>query len=194
MKRRIVVIEGHPDPDAARLSRALADHYAQGAADAGHEVRRIRVAELEFPLLRTQADFEHGTPPGVIAHAQLHLEWADHWVLLYPLWLGEMPALLKGFLEQTCRPNFAFRYREKGLPEKLMKGRSARIVVTMGMPAFAYRFFYCAHSVRSLRRNILGFTGIGPIGTTYIGSIGAMPPARSQALLRDMERLGAAGI
>ena len=43
--------------------------------------------------------------------------------------LGDVPALLKAFFEQVGRPNFAFRYREKGLPEKLLKSRSARVVV-----------------------------------------------------------------
>jgi len=31
-------------------------------------------------------------------------------------------------------------YNPKGLPKRLLAGRSARIVVTMGMPALMYRW------------------------------------------------------
>lgn len=57
MTRRIAIIQGHPDPAGHRLLHAMADAYTEGATAAGHEVRRIEVAKLEFPLLRTQADF-----------------------------------------------------------------------------------------------------------------------------------------
>ena len=40
-----------------------------------------------------------------------------------------------------------------------MSGKSARIVVTMGMPGFWYRWYFRAHSLRSLQRNILKFVG-----------------------------------
>jgi putative NADPH-quinone reductase len=193
LAKRIVLIQGHPDPIAARLCRALADSYTAGATAGGHEVRQITVAELEFPLLRTQEDFEKGVPPASIRTAQETLAWAEHWVIIYPLWLGDLPALLKGFFEQIGRPGFAFRYRAKGFPEKLMTGRSARIVVTMGMPSFWYRFFYLAHSLRSFERNLLKFVGIGPIRTTLIGGVGNLPPENAKAWLSTLERLGRDG-
>ncbi|MBX6373304.1 MAG: NAD(P)H-dependent oxidoreductase [Acetobacteraceae bacterium] len=190
MARRVAIIQGHPDPAGGHFGHALADAYAEGALAAGHAVERIEVARLDLPLLRTQADFETGTPPDSVRAAQETLRRAEHWVLIYPLWLGAMPALLKGFLEQVCRPGFAFRYVERGFPEKLLKGRSARIVVTMGMPAFAYRWWFGAHSLRSLERNILGFIGIGPIRETLIGGVGALDAARAAAWLERMRALG----
>jgi putative NADPH-quinone reductase len=101
-----------------------------------------------------------------------------------------MPALLKGFFEQTLRPGFAFGKAQAGrMPPKLLKGRSARIVVTMGMPAFFYRIFYRAHSVKSLRRNILEFVGIGPVRTTVIGMVEGKAKARED-WLRAMQDYG----
>jgi putative NADPH-quinone reductase len=64
------------------------------------------------------------------------------WNLGFPLWLASMPALLKGFFEQALRPGFALGPTEPGrMWKKLLKGRSARIVVTMGMPALVYRWY-----------------------------------------------------
>ena len=96
-KRKILILNGHPDVASKRLCHALAESYAAGARIAGHEVRRIDVAALEFNILRTQADFEKGQAPPSIVAAQLDIQWADHLCFVFPLWLGDMPALLKAF-------------------------------------------------------------------------------------------------
>jgi putative NADPH-quinone reductase len=135
MNRRIVIVQGHPDRDTAHFGHALAEAYAHSAREAGHEVQVVTVAELDFPLLRSKSEWDHGEVPEALAPAQKAIQWAEHLVFFFPLWLGGMPALLKGFLEQIARPGFALATPGKGLPAKLLKGRSARIVVTMGMPA-----------------------------------------------------------
>jgi putative NADPH-quinone reductase len=190
--RRILLIQGHPDPAGGRLCHALADAYAEGALAAGHAVRRTEVAQLDVPLLRTQADWEHGAVPAALAPAQQDLLWAQHLVLLFPLWMGDMPALLKAFIEQVARPGLAGAVRADGLlPPKALRGRSARIVVTMGMPALVYRWYYRAHSVKSLERNILGILGVAPVNETLIGGVAqfdAAAAARWQATLRRLGR------
>jgi putative NADPH-quinone reductase len=105
--RRILRIQGHPDPSGARLGHALARACAQGAVEAGHALRRVEVAALAFPLLRTQGDWEHGRLPPALAPARRDIVWAQHRVRMFPLWMGDMPALLKGFLEQVARPGLA---------------------------------------------------------------------------------------
>ena len=125
---------------------------------------------------------------------QAAISWANHLVILYPLWLGSMPALLKAFFEQVFRPGFAFEYGESGLnPKKRLMGKSARIIVTMHMPAFVYRWFFFAHSLKSLERNILAFSGIGPIKASIIGSIEAMNEKQRAEWLDEMRALGDIG-
>jgi putative NADPH-quinone reductase len=169
--KRITIIDGHPDPDPARFLHALADTYAAAATAAGHEVRHIDVAGLEFDFVTSRSEWENGPLPRAIAEAQVDVAWADHLVIFYPLWLGDLPALLKGFFEQVMRPGFAFHPRPKGFPEKALKGRTAHAVVTMGMPALFYRFYFGAHSLRSLERNILGFVGIAPTARSIVGNV-----------------------
>jgi putative NADPH-quinone reductase len=170
---RIVLIQGHPDASAPHLCHALADAYARGAVEAGHEVRTIDVARIDFALLRSQHEWELGLLPARLRPAQDDIRWAEHIVLFFPLWLGDMPALLKGFLEQVARPGFAFTPAEGANPfgRKGLTGRSARVIVTMGMPALVYRWYFRAHSVKSLERNILGFVGIAPVHETLVGSV-----------------------
>lgn len=191
---RILILQGHPEPGARRLCHLLADAYAEGALAAGHEVRRVEVAGLDFPLLRSQADWEQGQLPPGLAAAQQDIGWAQHLVLVFPLWLGDMPALLKAFLEQVARPGFAFK-SEGGNPfgRKGLSGRSARIVCTMGMPALLYRFYFRAHSIKSLERNILGFVGIAPVRETLIGMVGNLVEEGVEKHCAKMRELGRKG-
>jgi putative NADPH-quinone reductase len=169
MTKRITIIQGHPDAAAYHLLHAMADTYAETAIAAGHEVRRIEVAKLDFSLLRTQADFETGAVPPALLLAQEHMRWAEHWVFLFPLWHGTMPALLKGFLEHIFRPGFAMEYKKDGFPKRLLAGRSARVVVTMGMPVLLYRWYFGAYGVRGFERSMLSFAGIKPIRESFYG-------------------------
>jgi putative NADPH-quinone reductase len=192
MSKRILLIQGHPDIHQHHLGNALERAYARGATDAGHEVRHVNIAELDFPLLRSQQEWEHGVLPASLKPAQDDIYWAQHLVLFFPLWLGDMPALLKGFLEQVARPNFAFS-SEGSNPFALkgLTGRSARVVVTMGMPALVYRWYFRAHSLKSLERNILGFVGIAPINETLIGMVGNMDEKTAKKWFTKLEKLGA---
>jgi putative NADPH-quinone reductase len=110
---------------------------------------------------------------------------------VYPLWLGTMPAVLKAFFEQVFRPGFAFALGGKAWSRRL-KGKSARIVVTMGMPALVYRWYFGAHGLKSLERSILGFCGIGPIRESLFGMIEAASAAKRDKWLRTIQKFGAA--
>ena len=190
MSKRILLIQGHPDASQPHLCHALASSYNTGAESAGHMVRHVNVAELDFPLLRSQKDFETGSVPVSLKPVQEHLLWAEHLVIFFPLWAGDMPALLKGFFEQLMRPSFSGEH-VSFFDKKFLSGRSARVVVTMGMPAMIYRWYFRAHSVKSLERNLLGIVGIAPVHETLIGLTGNMKPDDAAQWLSKLNRLGA---
>jgi putative NADPH-quinone reductase len=194
MGKRILLIQGHPDPSQDHLCHALAEAYANGARIAGHQVRTTTVALLDFPLLRSPLDWEKGALPQSLEQAQEDIKWSQHLVIFFPLWLGDMPALFKGFLEQVARPGFAFAGdRMNPLGHKPLAGRSARVVVTMGMPAILYRLYFRAHSVKSLKRNILRFIGIKPVRQTLIGMAGNTDTGTVCGWAEKMEELGREG-
>jgi putative NADPH-quinone reductase len=197
--RRVTIIQGHPDSRRPHFAHALAEAYAAGALEAGREVNVIDVASLDFPLLRNGHDLEHGAPPEAIQHAQSAILRSDHLVMMYPVWNGATPALLKGFLEQTFRPAFIFPDAEPGEPmglvaalrqRKAMQGKTARIVVTMQMPAFVYRWYFHPHPEKITLR----LSGLGPIRETLIGRVDAMNEADRQRWLDRMYAFGRKGL
>lgn len=190
MPKRVAIIQGHPDPAGGHFCHAMADAYASGAIAAHHAVTRVDIAQIDFPLLRTFADFESGTLPPSLVPARDAIVNSDHLLFVFPLWLGTMPALVKAFLEQVLRPGIGFSYRDGALPKKLLAGRSARIIVTMGMPAPVYRWFFAEDGIRGLRRGILHFVGIRPIKTTYVGTIAGLSDQKRTAWLEQCRRWG----
>ena len=190
--KNILIIDGHPDSSPERFDHALAASYLAGARSAGHEVQKVNIATLDFPWLKSGGDFFQGKPPQVITKQQELFRWADHVVIVFPLWLGAMPALLKAYFEQVLRPGFAYaEAKGRELPKGLLAGRTARVFVTMGMPALFYTLVYRAHSLKSLERNILGFVGFKPIHATVIGNIEGLSAKRRKEILAEGARLGA---
>jgi putative NADPH-quinone reductase len=190
---KIAIVQGHPDGAGGHLCHALAEAYRSGAVAGGHEVRVVDIGKIDFPLLRTKISFERGAVPGQLQGAQKAIGWADHLVLVYPLWLGEMPALVKAFFEQVMRPGFAFSLDGHGWRPRL-RGKTARVVVTMGMPAAVYRWYFGAHSLKSLRRNILSFVGFKPVRSTLIGLVEGASAKRRAGWLAKLEKLGSAAL
>ncbi|MCA9159669.1 MAG: NAD(P)H-dependent oxidoreductase [Planctomycetales bacterium] len=173
MPKRLVVVQGHPDAQSARLCHALADRYVEGARLAGAKIRRFDIGQIEFPLLRTKADFDLGRSgtPDSLAPAEEALVWAEHLMLIYPHWHGTIPALLKGFIEQVFRPGIVEKHVASGFPKRLLAGKSARVMVTMGMPAWAYLWYFCAPNLRSLEGKFLKFSGIRSVRKSLFGTV-----------------------
>ena len=193
MNKNILVIQGHPDNSVEHFCHVIGHKYASAASSAGHTVQHINIAELDFPLLRSKLDFDSGKACNDIQQVQEKIMWANHVVMIYPLWLGDMPALVKGFWEQVLRPGFALADGAPGKPpKKLLAGRSVRIFVTMGMPATVYRWYFKAHTVKSLKRNVLSFCGFKPVNFSLIG--GAQEGNRDHLVyeLSSAARLGRA--
>jgi putative NADPH-quinone reductase len=181
------VVIGHPARSS--LCAALGASYAAGSSSAGDLVRTVTVSELDFdPLLRGG----HGPDRPLEAdlqHVQALLRWCDHLVLLYPLWWGGMPALLKGFVDRAFTPGFAFSYADGGAPRRLLAGRSARLIVTMDSLRW-YQRLPLAPCQRTVRKTLLEFCGFHPVRTTLLGPVHSSTPADRADWCRRAERLG----
>jgi putative NADPH-quinone reductase len=184
MPKRILVVNGHPDTRPERFCSGLCAAYVESAGKAGHAVRRIDVGALDFPLLVRFEDFR--VPPEIdaIRKAQTDIAWAEHLVFIHPLWLGAAPAMLKGFLERVACGGFGFDSGTAGNPHRGLVGKSARVIVTMGMPATAYRLVFGGFGVRAFARGILRVSGVSPVRLTYFGAVELSERGRDRAVAK----------
>lgn len=192
MTRKILIVNGHPDSRPERFCAGLAFAYIDGAHRAGHELRRIDVGSLAFPLLTRNEDFSRPATCPDIARAQRDIQWAEHLVFVFPLWLGAAPALLKGFLEMVACGGFGFDAGSAGNPKRGLKGKSARLIVTMGMPTTAFRLVFGGFGVRAFERGILRLAGAFPVHKTYCGAV-ELSAEHRDACLRTVSALGSRG-
>lgn len=190
--KKIMVIVGHPQ--ASSFCEALGNAYAEGARARGHEVRMFTLSSMTFdPILHNGYLKVQSLEPDLQSAHQALAE-SDHIVIVFPLWCGDMPALLKGFIERVLQPDLIVRQKtENEMNWNIFPNKTARIVITMGMPVSIYRWWYGGYALKLLKRNILHFLGIKPVRHTLYGMIGTSKPEQREKWLEDMRALGQAG-
>ena len=187
--KKILIINGHPDNESFNF--ALANAYKSGALASGAEVKEIIVRELNFDLnlahgYRKRTDLE----PDLI-DAQEKIKWAEHLVWIYPVWWGSLPAILKGFIDRTFLPGFAFQKRENSVWwDKLLSNKTARIISTLDQPAWYYWLIYRQPSNNAMKKLTLEFCGIKPVKVTTIGPIRLSKDEFRKSWLKKIEELG----
>ena len=144
----------------------------KGAETAGHQLRLLSHGNITFDTVLHNGFAAIPQLEPALADAQSSISWAEHLVLVYPIWWGAMPALLKGFIDRVFLPGFAFNYC-KGSPlwVRLLSGRSAHLLVTMDTPPRYYRWVYRVPGHNQMKRNILEFSGIKPVAISSFGPI-----------------------
>jgi putative NADPH-quinone reductase len=194
--KNIAVILGHPAGKEASFCAALAKAYEKGARQAGHAVSFIDIGGMDIPYLKNRSDYYDPGLSAEIKTIQNKLNAATHWIIIYPLWLGCMPAKLKAFLEWALSPGFAYdtAHKKNPLSQKLLRGKSAHVIVTMGMPGWFYKWFYRAHSLKAFERNMLKFCGIAPVRKTVYGFVEAVSQDVRQKWLMKIENFGKYGV
>lgn len=188
----ILIINGHPSKNSFNF--ALASAYYKGALESGATVNQINIADLDFePNLRfgytQRMELEHD-----LLESLEKIRAASHIVWIHPVWWGGLPALMKGFIDRLFLPGITFRYRENSLWwDKLLKGKTARIICTIDQPAWYYKLIYHNPSVNQLKKSTLEFCGISPVKVTYMGIIKTSTPEKRVAWLKKVYKMGSKG-
>ncbi len=188
--KKILLILGHPNKET--FCGSLAESYKKGALKAGAEVKEISVGDLQFdPILHLGYKEIQELEPDLVKSQEL-IKWADHLVWVYPTWWATMPALLKGFIDRIFLPGFGFKYRENSsLWDKLLKGKTARLIITLDAPAWYNFLFYGNAGQKAMKRATLEFCGIKPVRITTIGSVKMLTSKQLKTWIEKIEKLGA---
>lgn len=187
--KKILLINGHPDKES--FCFALAESYKKGADAAGAECKLINLIDLKFnPILTYGYRVVSELEPDLL-QMQRDITNATHLVWVYPNWWGTYPALLKGFIDRVFLPNFAFKYLENSpLPAKLLKGKTAQIIVTMDTPKWYYWLINRSPGHNSMKKAILEFCGISPVKIKSFGPLRSSTENKRKQWLKEVEELG----
>ena len=189
MGKKILILDGHPD--SGSFCGALAQTAANAAEAAGQDVRSVRLSDLSFdPSLLKGHKEEQALEPD-LDEIQQALAWCDHLIVVHPLWWGSAPAKLKGLFDRVLLPGFAFKYIEgKALPEQLLAGRSAHVLITSDTPGWYLRWVYGAGWLKIIRKQILEFCGFRKVRVDTLGPIIGSDETRRAGFLAVAQKAG----
>ncbi len=191
MSKKIFILMGNPDKEGT-LSSQIADTYENEAKAAGHEVRRTNLGDLQFdPILHKGYKVIQPLEPDLLK-VQEDMKWAEHFVLVYPVWWSAMPALLKGFIDRAWIPGFAFHFHKDGMGwDKLLKGRTARLIIlSKSWPVMIMALF--GDYTNEIARAILGFSGY-KVSLTEVGMSEKLTEAQKAKWMKKIAKLAKQG-
>lgn len=188
--KRILIINAHPLSNES-FCGALAQSYIKGAEKSNATYKLVNLIDLNFdPVLRYGYKKRMVMEPDLI-QIQQDIKEADHLVLVYPNWWATYPAQLKGLFDRAFIPDFAFKYRENSpLWDKLLTGKSARIIVTMDTPGWFYSLVYKNAGHNAVKVGVLEFSGFKPVKITTFSPVKSSTDAKRKKWLADIEKLG----
>ncbi|PWJ44750.1 NAD(P)H-dependent oxidoreductase [Sediminitomix flava] len=187
--KNILIINGHPDKQS--YNRALAEAYQKGAEEGKANIDLINLGELDFdPILRYGYRQRVDLEPDLLDAIE-KLKKADHLVWVFPMWWYSTPAILKGFIDRTFLPGITYELVEgKPLPKKLLKGKTARMIVTADSPKWYEKLFMGSPLINQFKKGTLEFCGVKPVKLTYIAPIKDSSDAFREKWLNKVKELG----
>ena len=185
--RRILILVGHPDSDSFNVR--LANAYADGAKERGHEVRRVNIGDLKFdPILHQGYKVIQELEPD-LKQLQEDIKWCQHFVIFYPSWWSTMPALLKGLFDRMWLPGFAYKFDQNGFTwTKLLKYRTARVFVTSDAHPWIARIIF-GDTTNEIKKGILWFAGFR-VSVKKIGPLKKISDSRKEKWLKEAKEWG----
>ncbi len=189
---KILVLSGNPN--SSSFNHSMAVHYAEVARSSGHEVELVHIARLDFDYnLEPSKELE----PDLVRQQEL-ISWAEHIVLVSPVWLYNVPANVKAYFDRVLTAGFAYKYphpwpfMSNFLPQRLLKGRSVRIITTQD----SYRFISWPLGnpfLVSIPISIFFYVGIFPIRRTVFTRTRVASPHKRQTWLDKVAKLATKG-
>ena len=165
--KNILVINGHPDPQS--YNHVLAETYLKGAEKTDANVSYIALCDLKYnPNLQHGYRARTELEPDLLNALEL-IKNADHIVWVFPMWWYGYPAIMKGFIDRVFLPNITYEFvKGKPFPKKLLKGKTARIIITADTPRWYDYLFMKSPALNQFKKGTLHFCGIKPVKVTYI--------------------------
>jgi NAD(P)H dehydrogenase (quinone) len=120
---RHLVVLGHPSPDS--FNGAVAEAYCAEARDCGQVATLRDLYAIGFDPRLSLAESRAGAadpPPDVAAELEL-VRASDIIVLVYPIWFGMPPAIVKGYVDRVLGNGFGGAGIRTGRAHPLLAGK-----------------------------------------------------------------------
>lgn len=125
------------NPSAQSFDHAIVAAYAETARSHGQDVDVRDLYALTFdPVLKLEERPGHGnwTPAPDVAVELGFVRAADVIVLVYPIWYGLPPAILKGYVDRVLGADYSFWKFHEAVGQPSLAGKPLLSLSTSGLP------------------------------------------------------------
>jgi len=172
----LLKIDVSPRSEEHSISRRLSAQFAQEWKDAhrGGDVIERDLATTHLPFL--ELPWITGVYSDPASHDQAQrdalsigdeliaeLDAADEWVIATPMYNFAVPAKLKAYIDHVVRSGRTFRVSSEGIPEGLLKGKKATVIISSAGEFYEGAPMEAMDSEKPYLRTILGFIGVTDI-------------------------------
>lgn len=182
----ILVINGHPDKES--YCQAIYERILENLDRNRHQVESLSLNEVDFDPVLRHSYRQRMERDEFIERSQELIQWADHYIFVYPIWWSSMPSLLKGWIDRVFTPGIAYQANDQGnffwnyltgrQFKKLLKGRTADIYTISMAPTMWYKLFAGvisvpdSYGVAVLKNAVLSHCGIKTKQVCILGEMG----------------------
>lgn len=180
-----LLIIAHPNKHS--FSHILAEDYQTTKEKLWHDVRVIDLYEPERKqdYLQLNETNRYLDDPLREKH-QSQITRADEIVFFFPLRWFSCPAILQNRFDVNYTAWFAFKYiSEKTLPEKLLTGKSVRVIVTAWWPQRLYYTIWAIIMTLSRRFGKINYVGMNLASWTRLPNMNHYKTTESRIRMRE---------
>ncbi|RMF89632.1 MAG: flavodoxin family protein [Planctomycetota bacterium] len=188
---KVLVVLGHQRPGS--FCHAIAETAVNELKALGHEVVFHDLYQENFdPILTNDeiaspANPEPKVPDEIQRHCRELVE-SDGYVIVHPNWWGQMPAILKGWIDRVLRQGVAYAFTEQGVDGKL-KDKRALVLTTSNTPRDIELKVFGDPLENLWKTCIFGFCGVENFKRRNFESIVLSTPEQRQGWLEDTKTL-----
>ncbi|MDN4523748.1 NAD(P)H-dependent oxidoreductase [Fictibacillus fluitans] len=183
-------------PSSHSFNHALLEVYSKELEKSGHSVDVRNLYDLDFQPVLTESEYKNSLEfryEADVLKEQEYIAWCDRLALIYPVWWGGMPALLKGYIDRVFSYGFAYELDgEEPVPR--LQGKSAVTICTTGTPSEIYDE-NGMHDAMDTARNvsIFEFCGIKATHSLYFGNVILAGDEKRRNMLEEVRQLAVSG-
>ena len=186
-------------PYGGSFCGAILAAVERGLKTGGHKCRVINLDQDDFDPVMRSKDLLAFVGAGRAGKDALdaiddqvreykeHLEWAEHLVMIFPIWWMTTPAMTKGFIDKVIFPAIAYDMKDGRLVSRLSL-RKVTVITTMNTPADVYRDVFGNPLEGSLIKGTFRQIGIKNIEWTSLNEVKQVSNEQRETWLEDIER------
>ena len=171
MKTLIVFNHPHEGSFCASIREAVENGLEKG----GHECKVINLDADGFDPVMRPKDLKAFVTAGKIGERGLDgvddlvlkymkkLRWAEHIVMIFPIWWMTMPAMMKGFVDKVIFPGVVYKMEGGDLVSMLSELKQVTVITTMNTPQDVYKEMFGNSIEGSLIKGTFNKIGIHDI-------------------------------